>query len=46
EHHIPDAPVTPTGQQIPPQALAAHAAWVNEQKEVVVLMLSTMGLEI
>nr|GEY74845.1 zinc finger, CCHC-type [Tanacetum cinerariifolium] len=46
EHHIPAAPVAPPGQQIRPQALAAHAAWVKGQKEVVVLMLSAMDLEI
>nr|GEX03932.1 hypothetical protein [Tanacetum cinerariifolium] len=27
EHHIPAAPVAPPGQQVPPAALAAHAAW-------------------
>nr|GEZ64716.1 hypothetical protein [Tanacetum cinerariifolium] len=27
EHPIPAAPVAPPGQQVPPQALAAHAAW-------------------
>nr|GEW62420.1 retrotransposon protein, putative, Ty1-copia subclass [Tanacetum cinerariifolium] len=46
EHHIPAAPVPPPGQQVPPQALAAHAAWVKGQKKVVVLMLLTMDLEI
>nr|GEY01666.1 zinc finger, CCHC-type [Tanacetum cinerariifolium] len=43
EHPIP---VVPPGQQVPPEALAAHAAWVKGQKEVVVLMLLTMDLEI
>nr|GFA85120.1 hypothetical protein [Tanacetum cinerariifolium] len=33
EHHIPAAPVPPPGQYVPPQALAAHAAWVKGQKE-------------
>nr|GEX86455.1 hypothetical protein [Tanacetum cinerariifolium] len=46
EHPIPAAPVAPPGQQVPPQAFAAHAAWVKGQKEVVVLMLLTMDLEI
>nr|GEX29968.1 zinc finger, CCHC-type [Tanacetum cinerariifolium] len=46
EHPIPAAPVAPPGQQVPPQALAVHAAWVKGQKEVVVLMLLTMDLEI
>nr|GFC28295.1 zinc finger, CCHC-type [Tanacetum cinerariifolium]GFC28334.1 zinc finger, CCHC-type [Tanacetum cinerariifolium] len=32
--------------QVPYAALAAHAAWVKGQKEVVVLMLLTMDLEI
>ncbi|GJV00858.1 hypothetical protein Tco_1330128 [Tanacetum coccineum] len=31
---------------IPPEDLAAHAAWVKGQKEVVVLMLLTMDLDI
>ncbi|GKE60443.1 hypothetical protein Tco_1510810, partial [Tanacetum coccineum] len=31
---------------VPPAAAAAHAAWVKGQKEVVVLMLLTMDLEI
>nr|GEZ20828.1 hypothetical protein [Tanacetum cinerariifolium] len=34
EHPIPDAPVAPPGQQVPPEALAAHAAWVKGKKEV------------
>ncbi|GJU38261.1 hypothetical protein Tco_1191218 [Tanacetum coccineum] len=46
EHPIPVAPVAPPGQQIPPEDLAAHAAWVKGQKEVVVLMLLTMDLDI
>nr|GEU92581.1 zinc finger, CCHC-type [Tanacetum cinerariifolium] len=46
EHRIPEAPVLPPGQQVPPAATAAHAAWVKGQKEVVVLMLLTMDLDI
>ncbi|GKA17834.1 retrotransposon protein, putative, ty1-copia subclass [Tanacetum coccineum] len=46
EHPIPVAPVAQPGQQIPPEDLAAHAAWVKGQKEVVVLMLLTMDLDI
>ncbi|GJX98044.1 hypothetical protein Tco_0355063 [Tanacetum coccineum] len=46
EHPIPVAPVAPPGQQIPPEDLAAHAAWVKGQKEVDVLMLLTMDLDI
>nr|GFC55983.1 zinc finger, CCHC-type [Tanacetum cinerariifolium] len=42
EDPIPAAPVALPGQQ----ALAAHAAWVKGQKEVDVLMLLTMDLEI
>nr|GEW12901.1 zinc finger, CCHC-type [Tanacetum cinerariifolium] len=43
EHPIP---VAPPGQQVPHQAITTHAAWVKGQKEVVVLMLLTMDLEI
>ncbi|GJX46302.1 hypothetical protein Tco_0271492, partial [Tanacetum coccineum] len=46
EHPIPAAPVAQPGEQIPPEDLAAHAAWVKGQKEVVVLMLLTMDLDI
>ncbi|GKD89736.1 hypothetical protein Tco_1365243 [Tanacetum coccineum] len=45
-HPIPAAPVAQPGQQVPPEALAAHVAWVKGQKEVDVLMLLTMDLEI
>ncbi|GJR84637.1 DNA-directed RNA polymerase II subunit 1 [Tanacetum coccineum] len=31
--------------QVPPEALAAHAAWVKWQKEVAMLMLLTMDLD-
>nr|GEW90081.1 hypothetical protein [Tanacetum cinerariifolium] len=34
EHPIPAAPVAPPGQQVPPQALAAHATWVKRKKKV------------
>ncbi|GJU28938.1 hypothetical protein Tco_1172527 [Tanacetum coccineum] len=33
------------GQQVPPETLADHAAWVKGQKEIFVLMLMTMPLE-
>ncbi|GJU56616.1 retrotransposon protein, putative, ty1-copia subclass [Tanacetum coccineum] len=46
EHHIPTAPVVAPGQQVPPPALAAHAAWVKGLKEIVALMLMTMDLDI
>ncbi|GKA95761.1 GDT1-like protein 1, chloroplastic [Tanacetum coccineum] len=40
---IPVAPVPAVaGQQVPPETLAAHAAWVKGQKEIDVLMLMTM----
>ncbi|GKF97646.1 hypothetical protein Tco_0293467, partial [Tanacetum coccineum] len=43
-----ELPITATpvpavaGQHVPPETLAAHAAWVKGQKEIVVLMLITM----
>nr|GEV29279.1 hypothetical protein [Tanacetum cinerariifolium] len=46
EHPIPAAPVAQPRQQVPPEAFAAHAAWVKGQKEVAVLMLLTVDLEI
>nr|GEV65771.1 zinc finger, CCHC-type [Tanacetum cinerariifolium] len=46
EHHIPVAPVAAPRHQVPPKALAAHAAWVNGSKEAVMLMLMTMDLDI
>ncbi|GJY21128.1 retrotransposon protein, putative, ty1-copia subclass [Tanacetum coccineum] len=45
EHPIPAAPVALPGHQVPPKALAAHAAWVKGQKEVAVLMLLTELLQ-
>nr|GEW26152.1 hypothetical protein [Tanacetum cinerariifolium] len=46
EHPIPEAPVAPPGQQVPPATTTAHAAWVKGQKEVAVFMLFTMYLDI
>nr|GEU42454.1 zinc finger, CCHC-type [Tanacetum cinerariifolium] len=46
KHHIPVAPVAPPGQQVPSEALTAHAAWVKGKKEVAVIMLLTMDQEI
>nr|GEU68802.1 zinc finger, CCHC-type [Tanacetum cinerariifolium] len=46
EHPIPEAPVAPPGQQVPPTAAAAYGAWVKGQKEVDVLLLLTMDLDI
>nr|GFA69288.1 zinc finger, CCHC-type [Tanacetum cinerariifolium] len=37
EHPIPVAPVAPPGHQVLLEALAAHAAWVKRQKEIVEL---------
>ncbi|GJZ89575.1 hypothetical protein Tco_0661357 [Tanacetum coccineum] len=43
EHPIHAAPIPAfAGHQVPPEALAAHTAWVKGQKEVAVLMLMTM----
>ncbi|GJT62121.1 zinc finger, CCHC-type containing protein [Tanacetum coccineum] len=40
---IPATPVPAiAGQQVPPETLAAHVAWVKGQKEIIVLMLMTM----
>ncbi|GKE04559.1 retrotransposon protein, putative, ty1-copia subclass, partial [Tanacetum coccineum] len=47
EQSIPPAPVpAQVGQQVAPEALAAHAAWVKVSKEIVGIMLMTMELEI
>nr|GEX98111.1 zinc finger, CCHC-type [Tanacetum cinerariifolium] len=46
EHPIPEAPAAPPGQQVPPAAATTHASWVKGQKEVDVLMLLTMDLDI
>nr|GEX18111.1 hypothetical protein [Tanacetum cinerariifolium] len=37
EHPIHAAPVAPPGQQVPPEAFAAHAAWIKGKKEFVEL---------
>nr|GFA45576.1 zinc finger, CCHC-type [Tanacetum cinerariifolium] len=46
EQPIPHVPVAPSGQQVAPEILAAHAAWVKGSKEIVGLMLMTMEPEI
>ncbi|GJS86870.1 hypothetical protein Tco_0769506 [Tanacetum coccineum] len=46
EHHIPPAPVPPEGQQVAPEILAAHAAWIKGSKEISKLMFMTMEPEI
>ncbi|GKD06935.1 hypothetical protein Tco_1186620, partial [Tanacetum coccineum] len=34
------------GQKVPPETLAAHATWVKGQKEIIILMLMTMELDL
>nr|GFA76647.1 zinc finger, CCHC-type [Tanacetum cinerariifolium] len=46
KHPIPEARAAPPGQQVPPAAATSYAAWVKGQKEVTVLMLLTMDLDI
>nr|GFB74338.1 zinc finger, CCHC-type [Tanacetum cinerariifolium] len=46
EQPIPSAPVAPTGQQVAPEILEAHCAWIKESKEIVGLMLMTIEPEI
>nr|GFC02726.1 zinc finger, CCHC-type [Tanacetum cinerariifolium] len=40
------APVAPAGQQVAPEILTAHSAWVKGSKEIASLMLMTMKPEI
>ncbi|GJW94082.1 hypothetical protein Tco_0173754 [Tanacetum coccineum] len=46
EHPIPAAPVPANGQQVPPEALPTHNAWIKGSKEVAYLMLMIMDLDI
>ncbi|GJV68703.1 retrotransposon protein, putative, ty1-copia subclass [Tanacetum coccineum] len=46
EQPLPPALVAPTGQQVAPEILAAHTAWVKGSKEIAGLMLMTMDSEI
>ncbi|GJT34542.1 hypothetical protein Tco_0924961 [Tanacetum coccineum] len=46
EQPIPPAPVSPEGQLVAPEILAAHTAWIKGSKEIAGLMLMTMELEI
>nr|GEX50630.1 zinc finger, CCHC-type [Tanacetum cinerariifolium] len=46
EQPIPPAPIAPAGQQVAPEILAAHAAWVKGSKEIAGLMLMSMEPEI
>nr|GEX37948.1 metallopeptidase, catalytic domain-containing protein [Tanacetum cinerariifolium] len=43
---IPPAPVEPAGQQVAPEILGAHTAWIKGSKEIAGLMLITMDPEI
>nr|GEX79874.1 zinc finger, CCHC-type [Tanacetum cinerariifolium] len=46
EQPISSAPVAPAGQQVAPEILAAHSAWIKGSKEIAGLMLMTMEPEI
>nr|GEW79291.1 zinc finger, CCHC-type [Tanacetum cinerariifolium] len=46
EQPIPPAPVAPTSQQVAPEILATHTAWVKGSKEIDGLMLMTIEPEI
>ncbi|GJT25046.1 retrotransposon protein, putative, ty1-copia subclass [Tanacetum coccineum] len=46
EQPLPPAPVAPEGQQVAPEIVAAHNAWIKGSKEIVGLMLMTMDSEI
>ncbi|GJY04115.1 hypothetical protein Tco_0370055 [Tanacetum coccineum] len=46
EQPLPHAPVAPEGQQVAPEIIAAHTAWIKGSKEIVGLMLMTMEPEI
>nr|GEU68579.1 hypothetical protein [Tanacetum cinerariifolium] len=46
EQPIPPVPEAPDGQQVAPEILAAHTAWVKGSKEIAGLMLMTMEPEI
>nr|GEV83525.1 retrovirus-related Pol polyprotein from transposon TNT 1-94 [Tanacetum cinerariifolium] len=46
EQPISPAPVAPAGQQVAPEILATHTAWVKGSKDIAGLMLMTMEPEI
>ncbi|GKE21999.1 zinc finger, CCHC-type containing protein, partial [Tanacetum coccineum] len=46
EQPFPPAPVAPAGQQVAPEILVAHTAWVKGSKEIAGLMLMTMDSKI
>ncbi|GKA91093.1 hypothetical protein Tco_0812963 [Tanacetum coccineum] len=41
-----ESELTPKGQQVAPEIIAAHNAWIKGSKEIVGLMLMTMEPEI
>nr|GEY91991.1 hypothetical protein [Tanacetum cinerariifolium] len=43
---VSPAPIPPEGQQVAPEILGAHAAWIKGSKEIAGLMLMTMKPEI
>ncbi|GJV14348.1 zinc finger, CCHC-type containing protein [Tanacetum coccineum] len=46
EQPFPPASVAPAGQQVAPEILAAHTAWVKGSKDIAGLMLMTIDSEI
>ncbi|GJS24854.1 hypothetical protein Tco_0453486 [Tanacetum coccineum] len=46
EQPLPPAPVAPAGQQVAPEILSAHTAWVKGSKEIAGLILMPMDSEI
>ncbi|GJV55354.1 retrotransposon protein, putative, ty1-copia subclass [Tanacetum coccineum] len=46
EQPLPPVPVAPEGQQVTPEIIAAHTAWIKGSKETAGLMLMTMELKI
>ncbi|GJR09184.1 zinc finger, CCHC-type containing protein, partial [Tanacetum coccineum] len=46
EQPLPPVPVAPEGQQVAPELIAAHTAWIKGSKEIAGLMLMTMEPEI
>ncbi|GKF05247.1 hypothetical protein Tco_0035915, partial [Tanacetum coccineum] len=42
EQPLPPALVAPKGQQVAPEIIAAHTAWIKGSKEIIRLMLMTM----
>ncbi|GJY13051.1 hypothetical protein Tco_0382360 [Tanacetum coccineum] len=42
EQTLPPVPVAPEGQQVAPEIIAAHTAWIKGSKEIDGLMLMTL----